>query len=92
MSGTFGAFSLILTVAILCAVFFSDGIFKSAAFLVAAFMVLFAYYLLDTLAIVGGSYTSGTLSPEDYIFGSVKLFLDFVVMFSILLSMCKSSD
>ena len=91
MSGTFGAFSLILTVAILCAVFFSDGIFKSAAFLVAAFMVLFAYYLLDTLAIVGGTYT-GTLNPDDFIYGSVKLFLDFIVMFSILLSMCKSSD
>ena len=92
MSATFSAFSIILTIAILCAIFFSDGIFKSTAVLIAFFMAMFAYYLLDTLAIVKGKYSGGKLDPEDYIYGSVKLFLDFVVMFTILMSFCKGDD
>jgi len=59
MGATFGVFSVITTIAIFCAIYSTNGIFKSIGFLVAAFMIMFAYYLLDTLAIVKGKYTRG---------------------------------
>lgn len=62
---------------------------KSSAFLGLSMMLIFIYFLFDTYAIVNGKYKK-IVSQEDYIYGSVKLFSDFVLCFSLILAMCQA--
>ena len=90
MGKEFFAFSLILTIAILLAIFLKGGIFKSTFLLISVVMGLFAYYLLDTIAIVHGMY--GYIGPDNYVLGSAKLFLDFAAFFMAIIMIFKGDN
>ena len=81
----------ILSLAILVALFSGEGVFRSFAFGVITFILMFMYYLLDTLAIVSGKYKK-ELDPDDYVYGCVKLFTDFALCFTILMSACTADE
>ena len=44
------------------------------------------FFLLDTQLILDGRYHQ--MDKDDYIFGSMKLFADFVLIFGLLLGLC----
>lgn len=55
----------------------------SIFFYVFVFTLVTMYLLLDTYAITNGKYDK-MVSKEDYIYGSTKLFADFVLMVTLL--------
>lgn len=90
-SKTFKLLGFILSLAILVALFSGEGIFRSFAFGVVTFILMFFYYLLDTLAIVSKKYST-KIDADDHVYACVKLFTDFILCFTILMSLCTSGD
>lgn len=108
MSKMFGILGLIVVVVCLIAVIdpFSEkcakddskcakeakgGIFKSLLFTCLFLMVALFYMVLDMVAITGGKYCQ-YISHEDYIYGSAKLFADFVLVFTLLATLLGDSS
>ena len=60
-----------------------ENVVRNSFVMVICFFFAFVYMLLDTFAIVNGKY-SKMVSKQDYIYGSSKLFLDFVLAFGLL--------
>ena len=51
---------------------------------------LFQILVIDTQRIIGGK--SVEISPEEYVFASLQLYIDVVYLFLIILAMCGKSS
>jgi FtsH-binding integral membrane protein len=49
-------------------------------------MVVFCFFLMDMQFILDGRYNQ--MDKDDYIFASMKLFADFVLIFGLILKLC----
>jgi len=49
-------------------------------------MIAMAFFIMDTQFILDGRY--GNVMVEDYVFASMKLFADFVLIFTLLIKLC----
>lgn len=67
------------------------NIFQSILFMSLFLFVAIFYMVLDMVAITTGKY-SQFISQEDYIYGSAKLFADFVLIFTLLAKLLGGGD
>ncbi|XP_041842748.1 protein lifeguard 1 [Melanotaenia boesemani] len=73
----------LVSFALLCAIFRSQYLYIFYAFLGT---VLFSLYLVfDTQLILGGKHRKYEISPEEYVFAALSLYLDIVTLFLFLL-------
>ncbi|KAM9852573.1 protein lifeguard 1 [Aulostomus maculatus] len=90
-SGSLWVFAwTLLSFALLCAIIRSQYLYITYACLGT---LLFSLYLVyDTQLIVGGKHRKYTISPEEYVFAALNLYLDIVLLFVLLLnliSLCR---
>lgn len=51
--------------------------------MIPCFVVVFIYFIADSYAIVNGKFDK-MVTRDDYIYGSSKIFVDFVLIFTLL--------
>lgn len=87
MGPTFGILGSIVIVVLIISLAVKSADGKTTAFpllpMMLFFIIGFVYLLLDTWAITNGKYNE-MVCKDDYIYGSTKLFADFVLMFTLL--------
>lgn len=81
-----GILGMIVVIGLLLMLVVKDGESGNAVWLILGLFFVFGYMLLDTFAIINGKY-SKIVSKEDYIYGSAKLFADFVLIFSLIMTL-----
>lgn len=82
LGGTFAVLSLVLCVVMIAASALGIAGMKSKLVLSLILVVMIVFFIIDTNLIVSGTYSS--MTKEDYIYGSMKLFADFILIFSLL--------
>lgn len=76
---------VVVTVLIACQALNIPG--SRNKFILCLFLFLmWVFFMLDTHYIVNGLY--GKMDPDDYIFASMKLFADFILIFGIMSKIC----
>lgn len=82
LGGTFAVLSLVLCVVMIAASALGIAGMKSKLILSLVLVFMVVFFIIDTNLIISGTYSS--MTKEDYIYGSMKLFADFVLIFSLL--------
>lgn len=76
---------MVMTVVLIACSSLGIGGTKSSFVLALILLVATIFFILDTYLIVNGTY--GTISKDDYILGSMKLFADYVLIFGIIMNL-----
>lgn len=51
------------------------------------FIIALVFFIVDTRFIIDGSYKE--MHEDDYIFGAMKLYADFILIFTLLMQLCE---
>lgn len=82
LGGTFAILSLVLATVMIASSALGIAGMKSKLILSLILVVMILFFIIDTYLIVSGTYTA--MTKEDYIYGSMKLFADFILIFGLL--------
>lgn len=85
MGSTFLILSIVLATVLLASILLGIGGTGSTIMLVVIMLLACGFFIADTQFIINGKY--GQISKDDYIFASMKLFADFILVFTIILQL-----
>lgn len=86
---TFVVLSIVLATVLIAAQVFDLGGANNVIFMALGLVFAVAFFIFDTKFILTGKYTNSPMTPDDYIFASMKLYADFILIFTILMSLCE---
>lgn len=84
---TFLVLSLVLATVLICAKVFDLGGAGNVAIMCVCLVLALAFMMVDTKLILDGKYSP--MTKDDYIFASMKLYADFILVFTIIMSLCE---
>ena len=85
MGSTFLVLSIMLATVLVVATTLGVGGMRNALILGLVLVLMVAFFIADTHLIINGSY--GPMNKDDYIFASMKLFADFILILTIVMSL-----
>lgn len=83
---TFLVLSLVLATVLICAKVFELGGAGNVAIMAVCLVLAIAFFMVDTKLIIDGKYSP--MTKDDYIFASMKLYADFILVFTIIMDLC----
>ena len=85
MGSTFLILSIVLATVLIASSVLEIGGMGSKLLLALVLMIAMGFFIADTQFIINGKY--GQIGKEDYIFASMKLFADFILVFTIIMQL-----
>ena len=83
---TFLVLSMVLATVLICAKVFNLGGTRNVAVMAVCLVLAVAFFIIDTKLIIDGKYSP--MTKDDYIFASMKLYADFILVFTIIMELC----
>jgi len=83
---TFLVLSMVLATVLICAKVFNLGGTRNVAVMAVCLVLAVAFFIVDTKLIIDGKYSP--MTKDDYIFASMKLYADFILVFTIIMELC----
>lgn len=83
---TFLVLSMVLATVLICAKVFNLGGTSNVVIMAVLLVLAVAFFIVDTKLIIEGKYSP--MTKDDYIFASMKLYADFILVFGLLMELC----